>query len=246
MVANTLNVVPTWAIMLAVAVLVLVAVEAGFQLTRIPSVVRGSDAPSVVVQSAAFTLVGLLLAFSFSLALGRYDARRGVLVREANAIGTTLLRTDILDAATASALRADLRQYVAERIDFVLAETDAREQTLATEKSARLQQDMWQMAMRAARRDPRSTTIPLFVATLNDTIDLSTEEAAVQEAHIPDIVIVGLVLIILIASSIMGFAFGRQSQQAILSTLLFAVTLAIAIGLVLDLDRPERGLIRVN
>jgi hypothetical protein len=245
-VANTLTAFPTWLVMLLVAILIIAASEGGFQVARAVRRPAGSDAVSAVVQGAVFTLVGLLLAFSFSLSLGRYDARRGVLVREANAIGTTYLRTNLLPAKQASEMRDDLRKYVGERIEFVLAETDAHVRSSATAKSAQLQRAMWALVMTAARRDPRSTTTPLIVASLNDAIDQSTEENAVQEAHIPDIVIVGLVLIILIASSMMGYGFGRQGRHPVFSNVFFAVTFAIAIGLVLDLDRPQRGLIRVN
>ncbi|HEY6325933.1 MAG TPA: hypothetical protein VIW73_05380, partial [Candidatus Cybelea sp.] len=184
--------------------------------------------------------------FSFSLSLGRYDARRGVVVQEANAIGTTFLRTSLLPSSLAAEMRGDLRKYVGRRIEFVLAETDARDRQIATEKSVELQRAMWRLAMAAARRDPRSTTAPLLVASLNETIDLSTEEEAVQEAHIPDIVIIGLVLIILAASSMTGYGFGLQDRHPVLSSVLFAATFAIAIGLVLDLDRPQRGLIQIN
>ena len=65
------------------------------------------------------SLVLLALLFSFSLALGRYDARRTVLVREANAIGTTFLRTSLLSQGVASKMRDDLRKYVGARIEFV-------------------------------------------------------------------------------------------------------------------------------
>ena len=232
--------------MLTVAILVVAASESGVVVGRAIRTPSGGDTPSTVIQGAVFTLVGLLLAFSFSLSLGRFDARRVVLVQEANAIGTTFLRASLLPPSLAAEMRHDLRKYVPWRVEFVSAETDPRERAIATERSEELQRAMWQLAVDAARTDPRSTTTALLVASLNETIDLSTEEDAVQQAHIPDIVIVGLVLIILIASSLTGYGFGLQGRRAILSIVLFAVTFAIAIGLVLDLDRPQRGLIQVN
>lgn len=241
-----LDPIPTWLIVLAVALLILAANELGSALARNRLIAPGSEGPSAVVQTAAFTLLSLLLAFSFSLSLGRYDERRAALVREANAIGTTFLRTKLLDAGSASAVRADLRDYVAQRITFARADADPQQRAVAEARSTRIQRHMWLITMQAARRDSHSTMVPLFVSALNDTIDLTTEEGAVLEAHIPDIVVIGLLLIALSAASLMGYGFGRQGQRAILPKILFALMIAIALGLVLDLDRPQRGLIRVN
>jgi len=245
---NFLNPVPTWAIMLCAALLIFAMNEVGFRLGRGkgPSAGFTSQDPSAVVQGAAFTVLALLLGFSFSLALGRYDARRAALVREATAIGTTYIRARLLDASDAAAIRADLRSYVAQRIEFARADANPEQRAVADVKSQELQRHMWQAAIRTARRDPHSTMVPLFIGELNDTIDLSTEEAAVLVAHIPDVVIVGILLIAFIASAMMGYGFGRQGKRALVFKALFAAMLAIALGLILDLDRPQRGFIRVN
>jgi hypothetical protein len=243
---STLNAAPTWLVMLVVLILVLAAYEFGGRLARTRWSAGVSPEPAMAVQAAAYTMLGLLLGFSFSLGLSRFDARRTVLIDEANAIGTTYLRTDLLDPRTASALRADLRRYVDERIDFALAATDPTQRTLVAARSRRLQEDMWALAMAASRRDPHSTMTPLFVSALNETIDLSTEQGAVLDAHIPDIVFFALVLIMLIAASMLGYGFGLQGRRAVVSKVLLALTLALVIGLILDLDRPQRGLIRVN
>jgi hypothetical protein len=100
--------------------------------------------------------------------------------------------------------------------------------------------------MQAANRDPHSTMVPLFIAALNDTINLSTEERVVLTTHIPDIVIVWLLLIAFIASAMMGYGFGRQGKRALIFKVIFAVMVALVFGLVLDLDRPQRGIIRIN
>jgi hypothetical protein len=88
--------------------------------------------------------------------------------------------------------------------------------------------------------------VPLFIAALNDTINLSAEERAVLNTHIPDVVIVWLLLIAFIASGMMGYGFGRQGKRALIFKAVFAIMVALVFGLVLDLDRPQRGIIRVN
>jgi hypothetical protein len=188
----------------------------------------------------------LLVGFSFSLALGRYDARRGTFLREANAIATTFLRTQLLDAKTATEIRSDLRAYVEERLDFARADAAPKQRTTADQDSEALQRKMWTAAMHAASRDSRSTMIPLFVSALNDTINLSIEERAVLTNHIPDVVIIWLLLIALIASAMMGYGFGKEGRHAPIFKAVFAAMIALVFGLVLDLDRPQRGIIRVN
>lgn len=243
---NFLNPVPTWAIMLVAAFLIFAMNEVGFRLGRGKGPGLTSQDPSAVVQGAAFTVLALLLGFSFSLALGRYDARRAALVREANAIGTAYIRARLLDSHNRDAIRADLSGYVAARMAFAQADAKPEQREAADARSLAIQRHMWQIAIRAAQRDPHSTMVPLFITELNDTIDLSTEEGAVLAAHIPDIVIIGILLIAFIASAMMGYGFGRQGQRALVFKALFAAMLAITLGLILDLDRPQRGLIRVN
>ncbi len=242
----SLNPIPTWAIMLGSALLIFAMNEVGFQLGRGKGPgVAGQD-PANVVQGAAFTILALLLGFSFALGLGRYDARRAALVREAAAIGTTFLRAKLLDPKTAAQIRSELRVYVAERVEFARADAQPEQRAAAQERSTEIQRDLWTLTTQVARRDARSTVVPLFVSSLNDTINLSTEEAAVLGSHIPDIVIFGILLIAFIASAMMGYGFGRQGERAVTFKALFALVLALALGLVLDLDRPQRGLIRVN
>jgi hypothetical protein len=243
---NILNAFPTWTIMLAAAVLIVAANEVGFRFGRGKGPSASAQDPATVVQGAAFTVLALLLGFSFALALGRYDARRATLVREANAIGTTFLRTGLLDAKASAQMRAYLRMYVAERLEFAQTDAAPEQRRIADDRSNMTQRAMWRLAADAARRDSHSTTIPLVIAGLNDTINSSTEERAILTIHIPDIIILGLVLIALIASAMMGYGFGRQGQRAIIFKATFAIMLSIALGMILDLDRPQRGLIRVN
>jgi len=232
--------------MLGAAFLIFAMNEVGFRLGRGKGAATEGQDPSAVVQGAAFTILALLLGFSFALGLGRYDARRATLVRESAALGTTFLRANLLDTKTAAAVRSDLRWYGAQRIAFAGADAQPELRAAAQAKSLQIQRDLWGLAMRAAREDPHSTMVPLFITALNDTIALSTEEAAVLGSHIPDVVIIWILLIAFIASAMMGYGFGRRGQRAIIFKAFFAIVLALALGLVLDLDRPQRGLIRVN
>ncbi len=235
----------SYSIALGVAVLCFLSIEAGFQFARFRKGSARSDAEFGIAQSAAFALVALLLGFSYSLALSRFDARREVTVHEANAIGTTILRVDLFDKPNATLMRGYLKRYVDARIDFAEAAVDAARRARAAQLSDSLQRQMWDLTMSTARRDEHSTMIPLFIATLNETIDVSTEQTAVLKAHIPDVVVAILVIVIIVASGMLGYGFGRATYRARIVSVIFAAMFGIVIGTILDLDRPQEGIIRV-
>lgn len=232
--------------MLASFIAIFALSEAGFQLGFRRERAREGKDPSWLLEGTAFSLLALLVGFSFSMALGRYDARRNTFLREANAIATTFTRAQLLDATAAAAIRADLRAYIEERLDFARADAAPQQRTTADRDSEALQRKMWVQAIRAARRDPHSTIIPLFVTALNDTINLSIEERTVLTNHIPDVVIVWLLAIALIAAGMMGYGYGKEKRRAAIFQAIFAAMIALVFGLILDLDRPQRGIIRVS
>jgi hypothetical protein len=204
------------------------------------------DVPFGVLQASAFGMVGLLLGFSFSIAVARFDQRREVTVREANAIGTTVLRADLLRPRVAQQMRELLREYVDVRIAYVAAGTHADERAIPGRRSAELQRRMWALAVSESRSDPHSTMLALFILTLNQTIDVSSEQAAALDATIPPSVLWIVVIVVIIAASLLGANFGRVGRFDWIAFALFAVMFALVIGMILDLDRPQGGLIRIS
>jgi hypothetical protein len=240
-----LDKIDTRALVLVVAVLVFLSIGAGFRVARYRKADAGDDAPFGIAEAAAFGLVALLLGFSYSLALSRFDARRAVTVREANAIGTTILRTELFDRSRAHDMKTYLRRYVDARIEFAEATNDAERREHAAQTSRSLQQQMWTLTMSAARLDEHSTMIPLFIVTLNETIDASAEQAAVLSAHIPDRVIAVLVAVIIIAAFLFGLGFGRTTYRGLIASVMFALMFGVVVETILDLDQPQEGVIRV-
>ncbi|HME80871.1 MAG TPA: hypothetical protein VKF82_02230 [Candidatus Eremiobacteraceae bacterium] len=230
---------------LIVLVLIVVVGLGSYFVTRRMRASSADDAPFGVILAAAFALVGLLLGFSFSLALSRYDARRQVTVQEANAIGTTILRVHLLQPSIAVPMWSTLREYVQARIDFAAAGTQPGARDEPGRRSAALQSKMWSLAMSAAQRDPHSTMVPLFIQTLNAVIDLSAEQDAALSATIPDAVLVILICVVLIAAALLGANFGRVKEFDFPAFCFFAAMLAVVIATILDLDRPQGGFIKV-
>ena len=229
-----------------VAGLVLIAAETGFLLARRRDHPAEDDSSFGVVQGAAYALVGLLLGFSFSLAVSRYDTRRATVVKEANAIEVTALRADLLAPVASQQLTGLLRQYVVARIAFSRDIANVSERSRDEAQTLRLQDRMWTVVRDAAQRNAQSTTVPLVIEALNETIDEATDQTAALTATIPESVIAVLVLLVLIAVGMMGYGLGKAKRRRPFISLLLAAMFALVIATILDLDRPQQGLITVS
>ena len=231
---------------MALVILIAICGELGF---RIGARVKASlgESPFAVLQAAVFGLLALLLAFSFSVGLSRYDSRRLEVLREANSIGTAILRAQLLDPPTASLMHRYLRRYVDARIDFAAAGVDDRARAEAGRRSTTLQAEMWRLGAAQAMRHDGSPLLQLFfLQSLNDAIDQSQEQDAALAAHVPDAVVLVLMVVVAFASVLLGIGFGRTERRGILAITFFAIVLSLIVATILDLDRPQRGFIRVS
>ena len=136
------------------------------------------------LESAVLGLLALLLGFSFALATSRYDLRQNLEVDEANAIGTTWLRTDTMDAPVRAEAQKLLRSYGAVRLGFFAAGSDPGSFQASLSQAGAIQADLWRLATQnaATHRDPVSA---LLLSTVNDAIDLSEKRTAALENRIP-------------------------------------------------------------
>jgi hypothetical protein len=195
------------------------------------------------LQVGLFGLFGLLLAFTFNMAQSRYEARREVIVNEANAIGTASLRADLVAEPARGEIRALLRDYVDRRIappGIRLA--DLRRQIAESEA---IQTRLWARAAAAAVATP-TPAAALLVPAVNDVIDLHGKRVAASRAHVPEAAIVLVIAFALGAALITGFRNGVGHRHARLPSAAFLVTVTAVIGVIIDLDRPQRGLISLD
>ncbi|MGH7708470.1 MAG: hypothetical protein ACREM8_13200 [Vulcanimicrobiaceae bacterium] len=198
-----------------------------------------------VVQTATFTLVSLLLAFSFSLALSRYEARRALVARETNAVGTAILRADLLPPMLRDSARDLLRQYVEARIGYLSGNGHSEARAAAAVRTDALQQRLWRLAVGAQAADARSTSTPLFIQAVNDAIDVSSLQRGALAAHIPDSIILILIGVVLTAGVLFGFTC-RSARTATLPLVALALVFGVVIATIVDLDQPQSGWIRVD
>jgi uncharacterized membrane protein (Fun14 family) len=226
-----------------------VAIEAGYRLGRQPRV-AADDSFKAHVNGIAASLVGilaLLLGFTFSLSLQRFDQRSGAVVDEANAIGTAYLRSQLLPAPFRGDVQKSLRSYVALRVQassVTLASEAERERLLAQAKQT--QRALWAYALQAAEQNPNPVTSGLFIQALNELIDsLSRREAALTR-HVPEVVLLLLYGTFLMAGAIVGYAAGVAGHRASFVTYIMVALIVVLVFVILDLDRPRRGLIEVS
>jgi hypothetical protein len=193
---------------------------------------------------AALGLLALLLAFSFSIALSRYDGRRNQVLEEANAIGSTANFALMLPAPVQEPILALLRDYALVRIKLgVPPDTSLLEQEIA--RSLDLQARLWQLAGAVTRADPQSLPAYRFVSSLNEMNNIHERRITALRSHVPVAVVFILMGVALVAMGFAGYNAGVTGARRRLPNLLMSATVAALIVLVVDLDRPNYGLIQV-
>jgi hypothetical protein len=200
----------------------------------------------LTLQGATLGLLGLLLAFTLSMAEERFMARKMMIVDEANAIGTTYLRAQTLPADQREQSRALLRRYVAERIAFYDAGSDEAMVRASTHRSTALLGEIWALAAQAARNEPESNPVKLYMTSLNQTIDMEATRMASLYVMLPATLLGLLLLVAAIATGSVGYACGLSGQRGILALDVIPVLVALSCSVVLDLSHPRVGFIRAS
>jgi hypothetical protein len=198
------------------------------------------------LQGAVIGLVGLLLAFSFSIALARFDTRRDLVTQEANAIGTTWLRTDALAPGARTEARALLRDYVATRVEYYEVGEDRGAIEAQIRAGEALQARIWGIAEGAAVASPGSLPLSLLVSSLNDAIDLAAGRIVAHDARVPGPILALQIVLTVVGVATVAFGFGLFRGPHRAAMLLLATLMAGILVVILDLDHPRDGWIRVS
>lgn len=199
------------------------------------------------IQASILGILALLLGFTFSLSLQRFDSRSEAVVEEANAIGTAYLRAQLLPTPLRADVQAQLRNYVDLRVQAgaqTLVAGQVREALQA--KTASAQATLWNHAHRAVELEPHSYTPVLFVEAINTLIDSYGKRDAALNRHVPEVVLLLLYATFLMAGGIVGFASGVASHRPSLVSYFMVLLMVVLVFIILDLDRPRRGLIQVS
>lgn len=228
--------------------LLLLATEAGYRLgfRRRARIEDQSKSHVGTIEGGIFGLLGLLLGFSFAMAIARFEQRKALVLEESNAIGTTWLRTQLLPEPQRTEIAKLLKRYVDVRLSFHHAGADQEMLDEANQQTANLQEQLWGKAVAAAEKDLRSIPTGLFLQSLNEVIDLHAKRLTALQNHVPESIILLLVGVGILAMVVMGQGCGLSGHRHFLVTMASALLTATVVLLIVDLDRPRRGLIQVN
>jgi hypothetical protein len=196
-----------------------------------------------LILAATLTLLGLIIGFSFSMAISRYDQRKIYEEAEANAIGTEYVRAELLPAADAAKVRALIRNYVDQRILFYTTR-DEQQLRQIDARTAHLQTELWSAVLPPAAAQPNQV-VALAVSGMNDVLNSQGYTQAAWWNRIP-VGAWGLMATIAICSNLL-IGFGAQNARAErLLHLVLPLVVSISFFLIADIDSPRHGLILVN
>jgi hypothetical protein len=195
-----------------------------------------------VVQGAILTLLALIIGFTFSMAIGRYDQRKNLEEAEANAIGTEYVRADLMPAADAAKVRTLLRRYTGERILFYTTR-DFQEEQKINARTAQLQNELWAAILPAATANP-TPVMALVVNGMNDVLNSQGYTQAAWWNRIPPAAWLLMMLIAVGCCVAVGYGTADFKAERVLLLAVPAIV-AISFFFIADIDSPRSGVIRV-
>jgi hypothetical protein len=238
----TIAAIPLWLLFPLLVALFLLCCVAGAKLRRRLANEPDERAPDSYILSAVLGLLGLMIAFTFSMALSRYDERREIVVSEANAIGTAWLRAGLIEGAGGAALQNSLTHYAELRSRLPHeGETEAVER-----ETAEAQRQLWAQMRQSLGATPAADLRHAHQRNERDVRHSRPARKAEREAHIPGAVVEILLLYALLSAGIVGYVLGASEARHRGITFVLFVLLTLSLVLILDLDRPWRGGVTVS
>jgi hypothetical protein len=234
---------PLWTILLLTVGLALLSVESGYQFARYRHRRAAEDKESNLggMVGGTLGLLAFMLAFTFGLAGTRYEARREIVLTEANAIGTSYLRGAMLPEPMRTEAQALLREYVDVRLQGV--QQHAVDEAIA--KSEQLHERLWSTAVAAVQKE-RTPTTNLFVTSLNDVIALHAVRLQRLRSRVPTVIWIVLYMLLLLTMLMMGFQQGLTGAKRSLAVVALILGFSTVLFLITDLDRPGQGMLQTS
>lgn len=221
--------------------LLIVGFEFGFRYGRRSSGKTEGASQIGAIQGAVLGLLALMLGFSFAGAAGRFIERQGLIVREANAIGTAYLRADLLNEPNRSQLRKALADYLAKRLDFSAKLRYGMPPDLAAIVQKH-HDEIWRAARDGVKARP--TAMMGVLPPVNEVIDLHATRAAASRIHLPTLVMALLILCSFLSMVVIGYGCSASGRRFPVLTATLAILVAAALWTTIDLDYGRIGLIQ--
>lgn len=233
-------------ILLGTVVIFCLVIVLGYWIGRKSSEDGEAESQINTVQGAVLGLLALLFAFTFAMAASRYDTRKQFVLLEANAIGTTYLRAQMLPEPYSEEIIDLLRKYVDTRLAFFYAGADEDKIAKAIDETENLQAQLWQEAVAVSAIDNRSIPTGLFIESLNEVIDLHSDRLAAMKNRVPEVIVYLLYMVALVTLGFLGYGIGVSRRKNFTPVIIAMVLITLILMVIIDLDRPRRGLITVS
>ncbi len=240
-----------WIVFAATVVIVLLSIVAGYKIGHYVQERKkdGTVISAGSVVAASLALLAFMLAFTFSIAYNRFDARKQIVLDEVNTIGTTYLRADTLPEPPRSEARKLLRDYVNTRASLPNTDYWNKPEKVKEliDKSEAIQDQLWSQVVYMGRTYPDSEIVSLYITSLNEMIDLHTERIVVAlQYRIPGPIWGALYLLTVLTFGLVGFEIGITGGGNVWASFIIAFIFSTVIILITDLDRPMQGHIAVS
>jgi hypothetical protein len=229
-----------------VLVITLTAAQVGFIVGRRlrPRLDDAAIGEQHAIEAGVLGLMALLLGFTFAMAEERFETRKQLVIEEANAIGTASLRTRAVAGPEGAEIRSLLRAYVDRRLANYRRWHSSPEEELSLSSEVELR--AWPLAAGLAQADPRSVPVGLLLTSLNEVIDLNAKRVEALTNHVPMAVLIALLLMAVVAMGWMGLGLALSGRHSIGTMLILSFVIAVIAAVIVDLDQPRLGLIRVS
>lgn len=237
-----LNTQPLWSNGLILFVLFWLAAFVGRALHR--SGPKNADAgePGLIV-SASLGLLALLLGFTVSMAVSRYDQRRSVTLQEANAIGTFLYRTDLMPPELRRQTHEALDRYIDARLKVGIMGEQTADLAAAKHITAQAQAEMWREVLAVRAAVPEESVKLLVVEAANHMFDMATARDAALSARLPTTLVLLLLVFPIASLLLIGYISGKSIGVHLLASTELILLLTLVLLLIADLNRPRSGTI---
>ena len=206
----------------------------------------GKKPSTGVVDAGILSLLGLLIAFTFSGAYFRYDQRRQLIVEEANTIGTAYLLLDLLPDDKQQKIRDNFQEYLKSRLELWRLLPDREAALKEYAHSEKLQQAIWDDAVEAIKSQPPGSASQRLLPALNEMIDITTTRLVAVQSHPSTIIFVLLGSLSLLASWIVGFGMAKSGKLSYRHVIGFAIIATCTLYVILDIEYPRFGLITLD
>nr|NLI50962.1 hypothetical protein [Propionibacterium sp.] len=239
--------VAAWVVGLALFVACFAASEVAYRLGRRGSATVGSRKEHYVsVQAMMAALLGLLLAFTVSMAVSRFESRKAAVVDESNAIGTAFLRASLLPEAEQSRTVDLFREYLDLRLEAASPERYRRPTPDLVARQSALQGRLWSVGATAAQNDQQAVTTGLYLQAVNEMIDSAGRRDAALRNHVPESLLFMIFAVALATLAVIGFVSGITPGRSLAASVVLSLVVAVVVFVILDFDRPYRGVIMVS